>query len=250
MRPLLPVGAWILWILVWQAASAFVGSEILLPPPLATLRALLNLLVQPDFWQVVGFTAGRILAGFVLASLSGLLLAVLSARSPLMRQLLAPPFSIIKATPVAAFTILALVWISSRNLSVLISYLMVLPVMYANLLQGILSVDQKLLEMAQVFGVSTRRRLLYIYLPDVMPHLISAASVSLGLCWKSGVAAEVIGQYRGSVGGRLYQTKLFLNTPELFAWTIVVIAISLLFERLFLLLLRHMQRRLEEVETV
>ena len=126
---------------------------------------------------------------------------------------------------------------------------MVLPIVYINCLSGILQVDRELLEMARVFRVPLRRRLLYIYLPDVMPFLISAASVSLGLCWKSGIAAEVIGLPTGSIGERLYEAKIFLQTGELFAWTVVIILVSVAFEKLVLALLRMLQQRLERTVT-
>ena len=242
---LLPFVAAAFWLLLWQAASVWVGIEILLVSPLTVLATLWKLVAQPAFWRAVGFSFVRIVGGFALAWAVGVLLSVAAAWSPAVRILLTPLTATIKATPVASFIILALVWIPSKNLSVFISFLMVLPIVYINCLQGILRVDPDLLEMARVFHVSRRRRLLYIYLPDVMPHLISAASVSLGLCWTSGIAAEVIGLPAGSIGERLYEAKVFLLTGELFAWTVVIILVSVAFEKLVLALLRAFQRRLE-----
>ncbi|MBQ6000956.1 MAG: ABC transporter permease subunit [Clostridia bacterium] len=242
-------GAAVFWLLIWQAASLWIGQEILLVSPVTVLKTLGQLIVSPTFWRSVGFSFVRIVSGFTLAWALGVGLAVAAAWSPLLRKLLTPLTATIKATPVASFIILALVWIPSRNLSVFISFLMVLPIVYINCLSGILQVDRELLEMARVFRVPLRRRLLYIYLPDVMPFLISAASVSLGLCWKSGIAAEVIGLPTGSIGERLYEAKIFLQTGELFAWTVVIILVSVAFEKLVLALLRMLQQRLERTVT-
>ena len=247
---LMPVIAALFWILVWQAASMWLGQELLLPSPLKVMSVLLEFVGRPAFWGAVGFSFVRIVGGFVLAFTTGILLAVLAARYRSVRILLTPLTAAVKATPVASFIILALVWIPSKNLSVFISFLMVLPVVYINCLQGILGVDSGLLEMARVFRVPPRRRLLYIYLPDVMPYLISAASLSLGLCWKSGVAAEVIGLPNGSIGESLYEAKVFMLTGELFAWTGVIILISVAFEKPVLALLRAFQRRLERTVRV
>ena len=115
----------------------------------------------------------------------------------------------------------------------------------AGCIEGIRSADEKLLEMAQVFRLSVGKKLLYIYLPAVAPFFVSACSVSLGLCWKSGIAAEVIGTPDGSIGAVFYQAKIFLQTSELLAWTVVVVAVSVAFEKLFMLLLRLVLKKLK-----
>ncbi len=136
--------------------------------------------------------------------------------------------SAIKAIPVASFIILVLIWVPSRNLSIVISFLMVLPVVYTNVLNGIASTDRKLLEMAQVFRVPLSRRIRYIYLSQLLPFLRTGFSLSLGLCWKAGIAAEVIGIPKGSIGEKLYEAKVYLQTADLFAWTLVIVLISVL----------------------
>ena len=124
--------------------------------------------------------------------------------------------------------------------------LLVSPVVYSNVLGGISSMDKKLTEMADVFEVPFPRRLRYLYLPQVAPFFRSAYAVGLGLCWKAGVAAEVIGLPDGSIGERLYEAKVYLNTPDLFAWTVVIVLVSLVFEKLFLFLLDRLVARLEQ----
>ena len=134
----------------------------------------------------------------------------------------------------ASFIILALILFSSRNLAVLISFLIVLPVLYTNLLSGIRAANPQLLEMARVFRVPVSRQLRGIYLPAVLPYFRSAVSLGLGLCWKSGAAAEVIGLPAGSIGEALYTAKVYFQTGDLFAWTAVIVTVSVIFERLFL----------------
>ena len=121
---------------------------------------------------------------------------------------------------------------------------MVFPVVYTNVINGITNVDAKLLEMAKVYGISPLKKLLYIYLPDVMPFFVSACTVSLGLCWKSGIAAEVIGQPTGSIGDMLYKAKIYLETADLFAWTLAIVIISVLFEKLFLFILGIIEKQI------
>jgi NitT/TauT family transport system permease protein len=130
---------------------------------------------------------------------------------------------------------------------VVISFLMALPIMYTNVLEGLLGMDKKLLEMAAVYEVPASRRIVYIYFSQLMPFLVSACSLSLGLCWKSGIAAEVIGLPLGSIGEHLYQAKIFVDTKTLLAWTVVVIAVSFLFERVFLAFLKKLAAAVERM---
>ena len=231
------LAAVVFWLAVWQAAAMLIGQEVFLVSPLQAAAVLVQLLPQADFWQRVLFSTGRILLGFVLGALVSVLLAVAAERSTWVETLLAPVMQLVKATPVASFIILALVWVSGSSLSVLISFLMVLPVLYGAVRTGIESADGQLLEMARVFRLSPGRRLRAIWLPAVLPAFRQGCSVALGICWKSGVAAEVIGLPDGSIGDALYRAKITLSTGELFAWTFVIILLSAGFEKLFLALL-------------
>ena len=229
------LAASVFWLGVWQAAAAAIGQEVFLVSPVQAIGTLVELLPQAEFWQRIGFSAGRILLGFGLGALSSAVLAVAAEKWEWVDALLAPVMQLVKATPVASFIILALVWVSGSSLSVLISFLMVLPVLYSAVRTGIGSADRQLLEMAQVFRLPLGRRLRAVWLPAVLPAFRQGCSVAL--CWKSGVAAEVIGLPDGSIGDALYRAKITLSTGELFAWTFVIILLSAVFEKLFLALL-------------
>ena len=243
-RALRRLGAVALAIALWQMGAMALNSRILLASPWQVLVRLAQLLQEPPFYGAIGFSLARILAGFLLGLTLGTLLAALSARWPLVETLLWPYITVIKTTPVASFIILCLIWLNSANLPIFISLLLVLPVVYSNMLSGIRQTDRQLLEMARVFGVGPLRRLRYLYLPQLRPYLTSACSVALGLSWKAGIAAEVIGIPTGSIGEMLYEAKVYLSAPDLFAWTAVIIVVSVAFERLFLYLLRQGYRLL------
>ena len=171
--------------------------------------------------------------------------ASLSYRFPLVSILSSPLVKTVRATPVASIVILVLVWVHSRNLSVVISFLMVFPVVYTNILEGLVSTDKDLIEAAGVYRITRLKRIRYIYLPSLSPYIQSAISTSLGLAWKSGIAAEVIGLPDGSIGERVYEAKIYLSTPDLFAWTVVIIILAFLFERFFLFVSSSLLRRAE-----
>lgn len=211
-----------------------VNNQLLLVTPFIVLKKLAVLLLDTGAWGVAAFSVLRIAAGFLLGLFTAIVFAALAGRFRLAEVVLWPYISIIKSTPIASFIILCLIWLDARSLSVFIAFLIVLPVVYTNVLQGIKTTDSKLLEMAWLFEVTWWRRLRYIYVPQISPYLISACSVSIGMSWKAGIAAEVIGIPAGSIGEKLYEAKVYFSSGDLFAWTVIIIMISILFEKLFI----------------
>lgn len=216
----------ILWLALWQLAAMSVGQPILLASPASVLARFIQLILTADFWKSALESAGHILLGFALGASAGILLAVLARRSAVVEDLFAPLMSAMRSVPVASFVIVALIWLRARQLSVLIAFLIVLPVVYAGALAGLHEIDPKLLEMARVFRMPWHRRLCAIDLPASLPALASALGVAVGLAWKSGVAAEVIGIPAGTIGERLYKAKVYLATPDLFAWTLGIVLMN------------------------
>ncbi|MDY2631466.1 ABC transporter permease [Clostridium sp.] len=235
----------VFWLIVWQIVSMIIDQEILLVTPFATLKRLLELSIEVEFWKSIFYSFAKITTGFMLAFIIGIITAIIASNKKNFKILIEPLILTIQAIPVASFVILCLIWISSKNLSILISFLMVLPVVYRNVLDGINNIPRELEDMAKVFKVSRVKKIRYIYLSEVAPYLRAACSISLGLCWKSGIAAEVIGMPANSIGEKLYTAKIYLNTPDLFAWTIVIILISICFQKSFLKLIDLLLKRLE-----
>ena len=238
-------GAVFLALAIWQIGALVLDRSIILVTPVAVLQRLFTLLPESDFIHAIGFSFFRIVGGYFLALFVGSVLAIAAGRYHGVEVILWPYIQAIKSVPVASFIILCLIWLSSDSLSVFIAFLMVLPIVYTNMLQGIKSTDEKLLEMASVFRMSWLRKLKYIHLPHLKPYLLSACSVSIGLSWKAGIAAEVIGIPDGSIGEKLYEAKVYLSSSDLFAWTAVIVFISVAFEKLFLHGLKMFFDRLE-----
>ena len=232
----------IFWLIVWQIAAMAVNQAILLPKPVMVGKTLLRFLGESEFWLAITHSLLKIMLGFFLAMILGSGLAFLGAKFSFVHQLIYPILSIIKATPVASFIILALIWINSASLSTFIAFLMVLPMFYANIYQGLKNVDVKLLEVAKVFGLNQRRTFREVYLPSLKPYLISTCTIGLGFAWKSGVAAEVIGLPAKTIGNQLYYAKVYLQTDELFAWTAAIIVLSIFLEKLLLKILKKLER--------
>lgn len=230
------------WLLVWLAAARAVNLELLLPSPWQVLSRLGHLAMTADFWKATAASLGRVMLGTAAALSAGILLAVGGTLLPPVRKLFLPLLGVIKSTPVASFILLALVWLERDILPAFMAALIVLPVIWGNLDTGIASVGLDLRELAQVYRLPLGRRLKRIYLPAVMPYFVSACRASLGMAWKAGIAAEVLCIPKNSIGSRLNDAKVYLETTDLFAWTLTVILLSLLIEYLLMSLLARAGR--------
>ena len=223
----------VFWVLLWQMASVLMDKELFLPSPARVCETLFTeLIYQESFRASIAASLVHIGEGFLLGTLLGIFLAVLSHCVEAIKILLWFPMKVIKSVPVASFVILSLLWMRSEKLSVFIPFLMVLPILYINAMTGLEKTDGKLLQMASLFRLSLAQKVLHIYIPHLLPYILSACSLAVGMAWKSGIAAEIIGLAGNSIGNRLYQAKLYLMTPELFAWTFVIVVLSMICEHL------------------
>lgn len=235
----------LLWLLIWELAARAADNPIILVGPAESLGRLISMLPDHIFWSSVGSTLLRIMAGFLMSVVITSVLGTLAHFHPWLRELLSPVIALMKAIPVASFVILALIWLrGSHDLSIVVTFIVVTPMIWDAVLGGLNAADPQLLELAKVYRLGIGRRLRYIYLPALLPYILSSISSVIGMAWKSGVAAELIGQPTGSIGFYLYQSKVFLDTSGLFAWTFMVILLSWLSEKLIKALLGLAGRRL------
>ena len=246
-RLLIGCGVAVFWLAAWYALAAGVNKPYLLPGPQAVAVTLFGLCRTAAFWQAAALSLLRVVAGFAAAVVAGCLLAVLTVRFSALRAMIAPLLRIIRCVPVASFILLAFIWIKSQLLPGVIAFLMVLPLIWGNVEKGLRQTDVRLLELARVCRLSPGRTWLHIRIPSVMPYLLPAMTTGLGFAWKSGVAAEVIGHTAGSIGQHMYEAKLYIEMPELFAWTVLIVVLSLGIEALLTMLLRRVARRFPEV---
>lgn len=238
------VGIIVFWLAVWQLLDMVIDNRLVLAGPIRVAQALVEQIGQPDFWVICGASFGRIALGFLLSFVVGFLLALMSCRHRLFRDFVDPIISLLRTIPVASFIILLLIWVGNQALTVFLAFFIVLPLIYTNMVTGFESVDRQMLEMARVYGLSRWRTFLYIYRPAFMPFLMSSTKISLGMTWKSGIMAEVLATPKPSIGKEMATARTFLDTPDLLAWTVVVMVLSFLFEKAFMELLKRANRPL------
>ena len=218
------------WIAVWQIASMAVGKDLILPGPVSVIKALWSLVRQGSFWTSILMTVLRIMLGYAAGVALGCLLAFGCCRSRILDSLFSPIIRMVRATPVASFIILAMLWMSKGGVPVLMSALIVAPVVWGNLTEAHSSRDPALDEMAAAYRLGKWKHFRFILVPQLMPSLRAACLTGLGFAWKSGIAAEVLSQPKLAIGSNIYYSKVYLETPELFAWTASVIALSFALE--------------------
>lgn len=220
----------IAWMLLWQVLSSLISLPLLLPDPLQTAKAMARLLSEIVFWKSLGKSLLRVMIGFVFAAIIGTLLAITCTRWKWFDQFFSPLKSLIRSTPISSFIILVLLWLSVDIVPIFISFLTVMPIIWQAVQQGVLETSNELLQMGQAYSFSPGNKYRYIYLPSVLPFFYSACATGIGFAWKACIAAEVIAKPLFSVGRNLQDAKVYLQTDELFAWTITVIILSLLLE--------------------
>jgi NitT/TauT family transport system permease protein len=231
-----------LWVLVWHAAAIRMGKPLLLPTPATVLDRLLELIVTQDFWRTTLRSLLRVLGGIMSGVGIAVIVSALTAAFRPLEMLLSPLITVIKSTPVASFIILAMLWIGDNILPVFISFLMVFPVVWANLHTALRSIPAPYHDLANIYRLPLGRRIRRIYAPHALPYFLSACRSSLGLAWKAGIAAEVLALPALSIGKHLKDSQLYLETTDLFAWTTVVILLSLALEIITNFAFRRLQK--------
>lgn len=226
------------WLAMWVLVAGLVAQPLILPGPGAVVVALLRLVCDAGTWAILAGSGARILGGLALAAVCGGLLAGISSRSRAFARLVAPALSFVKATPVACVVVLLLIWLGSARVSIAAVFLMALPGVYFSLVEGLTQADKPLEQMFRLHGVRGWRLFCAHIWREVLPFVLSCARAVIGMSWKAGVAAELIGMAVGTVGERIYQAKLLIETADLLAWTVLVVMASWACERVLVWLLR------------
>lgn len=232
-RALATIGVAAFWLAVWWILAAVIGKEIVLPDPPKVLAAFIGLCRQKDFWGAVGASFGRIVGGYGIGVAAGILLGLFAKAIPLAGVVLGPAVNVLKAAPVASFTILAMMWFQSGSLPLVLSAVMVMPMLYAATYHAVGTIDIKLLEMGKVFGLSKKQIFFSVKIPAILPHIVASAASALGFAWKAGIAAEIICRPKEAMGSLLYDAKQYLEMPVVFAVTAATVLLSILLEKLF-----------------
>ncbi len=235
------------WVFVWWLAASRYGKPLLFPSPKEVFPTLWNMLQTSEFYKIVSTSLGNIFIGLIWAILMGTVLAIVTSYLPLIRDLISPFMTVVKATPVASFVILVWILIGAEKIPSLITALIVLPIIWTNLDVGFHSVDRRLREVTKVYRFSWLKTQRVLVLPTIAPYWISACRTSLGLAWKAGVAAEIIAMPPDTIGKMIGEAKIYILTEEVFAWTLTIILLSIAIEFIFSALLGKLLKKMSDM---
>ncbi len=227
---LLTTASILVLLLVWKLLALYWNQELIMPSPETTLVTMWQVIQSENFWPSVGLTLGRGLLGFVVSCLLGVVAGFAAGFSPAVFWLLQPWVTVVRTIPVMSVIILAIIWFRTDIVPVFVTFLMIFPIIYSNVLTGIKNVDANLLEMAHMYRVKAGRIITELYFPAVLPYLLAGASNAMGITWKVIIAAEILSQPRFAIGTSLMIAKIDLETARVFAWTAVAIGISFVLE--------------------
>ena len=229
----------LLALLFWQILALIVNEELIVPSVFKVCSSFFSLFGEKNFVSTVVFSITRIFAGTFIGVTLGIMLGIASGKYEPVKIIFNPYFVVAKSVPVVSFIIILLVFLPSRRLSIFISGLIVFPIIYSNTLIGFRQTDKKLLEMAKTFKLSPLSKLKFIYIPALYPYFISSLSTACGNAWKAGIAAEILALPDGSIGNKLYKSKIYFETADMFAWTIVIVCLSFIFEKLIIMTVKY-----------
>lgn len=220
----------IFWLIVWQITYISINNDLVFVSPKMVFINLFEYSMEKKYWVCIFFSLLRITIGILFGFIFGIFLSFLGYGFKIFHDFFSPALMVIKATPVASFIILALVIFKTFNIPIFITFLMVMPICYFNIYEGLSSADKDLLEVTYIFKFTFWEKLKYYIFPSIAPFIRAALYTSIGLGWKAGIAAEVLSTQKYSIGGNIYSAKIYLDTTGLFTWTITVILLSFLFE--------------------
>lgn len=242
-KPIKSLSVFAFWIGIWYIVAAIIGKEIFLPFPHTVLSRFFELCAESEFWITAAVSLFRILKGFLIGVIIGFGIALLTHYIPTLKALLSPALRTVRAIPVVSFILLAFLWLDNDAIPIFIAVLMVVPIIWENLSAGLDSLDRSLLEMAKVFSLPRKKTLAKIIVPSLSPYIYSGMLTSLGLAWKSGIAAEVISYPTIAIGKAMNNAKVTLETADVLVWTVTVVALSLIFEWIIKLIFKKVGKK-------
>lgn len=231
------------WLVVWEIASRVVDLEFVLPTVGATFKALINILATKELYLCILTSLLRIICGFILGFVLAILLFLPCIRFPVFKNLLSPVITVSKSTPVATIIIILWIMVGGPKVPIVVSMIMTMPIIWQNLLDGYSAIDPQLEEVCNIFRFGFYKRLKLLIFPTIFKFLLPSVITASGLAWKAGIAAEIICITRDSLGKEIYNAKSLLDGPKMFAYTLVVVLLSWLIERIISFMLGRISEK-------
>ncbi|MBE6346514.1 MAG: ABC transporter permease [Bacteroidales bacterium] len=222
----------VLMLILWEIISIRVGSKHIMPGPLESLKAAINLFSNNDFLITIGSTILRGIIGFLIAIIAGITLGIIAGLNPSFETFMKPWIVLMRSVPIVSFILLALIWFTSKSVPIFIGILTMFPMIFTNITEGMHNVDSRLIDMAKLYKVSRKRIVSQVYIPAIIPFVTSGISSAVGIGWRAIIVGEVLSLPEFGIGTSMHSAQSFLNVDILIAWTFIAVMLSYLFETL------------------
>ncbi len=219
-------------LIVWKILAVHFNSGFILPQPEDTFLTVIKLFGDKEFIMIAGTTIVRGITGFILSGILGLAAGILAGISPGFNAFITPVMVAVRSVPVISIILLALIWFNPGIVPVFVAFLTMFPFICTNVSDGIRSVDPDLTEMARLYRISPGRIIREVYIPAIMPFIISGASSAMGIGWRAIIIGEVLSQPKYGIGTKMQTAQTFLNVDAVIAWTLIAVLISYGFEKI------------------
>lgn len=228
----------IIVLIIWYIASILIDVDLILPTPYVAFSNIGHYLISKEFWVSFGWTYLRCIEGFVLSFCIAMVLAIVAYSSQTLEKLLNPFMGIVRAIPTMAILLILIIILRPSQTPIIVAGIVICPILYQSFLASLKGIDEKLIEMVEVYKVPKSKQILKFYIPSVLPSVFSHCVSGFSLTIKLIIAAEALAQTAKSIGKMMQFAKVNIEIEKLFALTIIAIAISLISEAM----IRFIQR--------
>ncbi|MGM0641752.1 MAG: ABC transporter permease [Thermotogota bacterium] len=219
------------FVLIWHLISLNY-KPIILPSPIETFNTLFKMLLEKETWNNILLSFIRLVIGYSLSLIFGVIIGVLMGLNEKINRMLNPIVVFLQTTPNISWILLAIIWFGlNYKIVVFTIFISIVPIIIINTREGIHSTEKNLLDMAHVYNLSNKRKIMNIYFPTIKPYVISAGIITIERAWKIGAMAELLSLDTG-IGAGLYWARNNLETEKIFAWTIILVLAGFLSSKL------------------
>ena len=217
-------------LLIWEILYLCTRNSYIVPSISNVLLRIVEMLGEGSFYKAIFTAFIRVLAGLISGILLAVVLAIACHYSSVCTSIVAPLLSIMKATPIACIIVLLWINMNYTQLTIFVVVLMVIPIVWQNVYDGLANIDKELIEVSEIFEFNFSKKLRFIIFPTLVKYLIPSVITSIGLAWKSGIAAEIM--TNSNIGRLIYNYKnISFDTSSIFAWTIMIVSFSIILEK-------------------
>ena len=220
----------IIFILLWFFISLKINSEIVFPNILTIIKKLIEIILEKSFYKDLFLSLIRVFITFILSFLLAIIFGILSGIFLYIRYMLMPIINFIRTIPTIPLILVAIIWFDNNTVPIFVSMLVIFPIMYDAVVNGIINVDKNLIDMSLSYNVSLKTQIISLYIPSIKPYILTAISQSMGITWKSILAAEILALPSLGIGSKLYESHLYLDTVSLFAYCLIAVIFNGIFE--------------------